>query len=290
MTPPLETLDKIGNELAAQRFQMLEDIAKELTAGEVLFPTCFDVAVRIRRLLDNPNTSLEKVAVAISGDPLISSKLLALANSAVYAGNGPVRDIKNAIQRLGLQAVRTASLAIAIQQMMLSRGVVHFDEMSRRLWQHSLLSAAASCVVAKQMTRINPDEAFLAGMVHDIGAFYMLYRAAQYPELVARPDTVKYLVIQWHDSIGQSVLSALGLPEEIVEATRDHDALRDAPPVPKNLTDVVYIGNVLAGAHFEWLYQDIDSATVERFALGPQYLALTDEVEKLGREIGAIFA
>ncbi len=281
--------DKFGTELAAQRFQMLEDIAKEL-AGEVVFPTCFNVAVRIRQVLDDPNTSMEKIAVVVGGDPLVSTKLLALANSAAYAASQPVRDVRGAVQRLGLQSVRSISLAIAMKQLLLSRELVTFDELTIRLWQHSLLSASASSVVARHMTRINPDEAFLAGMVHDIGAFYMLYRAAQYPELSSRPESVKYLVAQWHDSIGQSVLGALGMPESIVEAARDHDQLREAPVPPKNLSDVVYIGNFLAGANFEWLYQDVDNATVHRFALAPQYLELSAEISEHAKTMGAVFA
>lgn len=281
--------DIFGSELAAQRFQMLEDIAKEL-AGEVIFPTCFNVAVRIRQVLDDSNTSMEKIAFAVGGDPLVSSKLLALANSAAYAAGQPVRDVRGAIQRLGLQAVRSTSLAIAMKQMLLSRELVAFDELTVRLWQHSLRSASAASVVARQMTRINPDEAFLAGMVHDIGAFYMLYRAAQYPELSSRPESVKYLVAQWHDSIGQSVLGALGMPENIVEAARDHDQLRDAPVPPRNLSDVVYVGNFLAGANLEWLYQDIGAATVNRFSLAPQYLELSDEIAEHAKTVGAIFA
>ncbi|MGE5385581.1 MAG: HDOD domain-containing protein [Betaproteobacteria bacterium] len=281
--------DKFGSELAAQRFQMLEDIAKELS-GEVVFPTCFSVAVRIRQVLDDPNNSMEKIAIAVGGDPLVSSKLLALANSAAYAAGQPVRDIRGAIQRLGLQAVRSISLAIAMKQMLLSRELVAFDELTIRLWQHSLLSASAASIVARHLTRINPDEAFLAGMVHDIGAFYMLYRAAQYPELSSRPESVKYLVAQWHDSIGQSVLGALGMPESIIDAARDHDQLREAPMPPRNLSDVVYVGNFLAGANFEWLYQDIDSAAVQRFALAPQYVELSEEIAEHAKAMGAVFA
>jgi len=288
MTTPAAPPDKSGPALSAQRFRMLEDIAAEL-AGDIQFPTCFDVAVRLRRLLNDPEVSLEKIALAISADPLISSKLLALANSAAFCGGQPLRDIRGAIQRLGLEAVRTTSLAIAMKQMLQSRDLVGFDELARRLWQHSLHSAAAASLLAGKMTRIRPDEAFLAGMVHDIGAFYMLYRATRYPELVARPESLKYLVAQWHESIGISVLDALGLPEDMVEAIRDHDQRREAPPVPRNLADVVYLGNILAGAHFEWLYEDAESADAERFALGAQYLALEEEIRQHAAEIGAIF-
>lgn len=281
--------DKTGKALEEQRFQMLEDIAKEL-AGEVVFPVCFDVALSLRRLLDNPDTPLGKIERAVSTDPLISSKLLALANSAAYAGNTPVRDIKSAISRLGLRSVRTVSLNIAMRQMLLSAKLASLKEIPQKIWDHSLRTASACHVLAQRMTRISPDEAFLAGMVHDIGGFYMLYRAAQYPELLERPESLKYLVVNWHESIGVSVLGALKMPEAIVEASRDHDCVRPTPPdVPKTLSDLVYIGNILAGGYYEWLYRGISQEILDAYKLGPQYLELEDEIRVFAQETGAIF-
>ena len=130
------------------------------------------------------------------------------------------------------------------------------------------------------MTRINPEEAMLAGMVHDIGAFYMIHRAAQYEELVLRPDTTKYLIIRWHESIGHSLAVALGLPAEIAEAMIDHDQPRPIPDTPRTFADVVYIANLLAGGRFEWL--DISPDIVEA-----ETLKLNAISERLKNEIDA---
>lgn len=288
MTDTLKEHDKSGGELAGQRFHMLEDIAKEL-AGEILFPTSFDLSIHIRQLLDDPNVSMNKITLVIGADPLLSSKILSLANSAFHAGSAPVADIKSAIIRLGLQMVRTVSLNIAMRQLLLSSKLVDFEGLTQQLWRHSLQTASACQVIASRMTKINPDTAFLAGMVHDIGAFYMIYRATQYPELIARPESLKYLVAQWHESIGISVLNALGLPEEIVEATRDHDCLRTVPETPRNLSDLVYIGNVLAGAQFEWLYKDSENEMLKRYPIGSPYLELKDDIEAMTKNICSVF-
>lgn len=283
-------VDKSGEALAAQRFQMLEDIAKEL-AGEVMFPTCFETSERLRKLLDDPEVALEKVATAVSLDPLVSSKLVNLANSAAYGLPGQtIRDVRAAIHRLGLQVVRTTSLAIAMRQMLLSRDMVDYAEFCRRLWLHSLDTAAAAWVIAKRMTRLNPDEALLAGLVHDLGAFYMLYRAMQYPELRARPQTVKHLIMQWHESIGVTLLASLGLPHDLAEATADHDQLRPLPPTPRNLADVVYVANVLAGSSFEWLLQDIPAERLEQVTSGPQYGELQVEIAAHVEAMRAVFS
>ena len=102
---------------------------------------------------------------------------------------------------------------------------------------------------------LNADTAMLACMIHDLGAFYMLYRAAQYDELRHRPDTIKHLIIHWHESIGVSLLNALGLPEEIIHATEGHDRKTILWNPPRTLADIVHIANMLAGSNSAWLHQ-----------------------------------
>lgn len=282
--------DLKGAALKAQRFRMLEDIAEELS-GEVVFPTCFDVALRIRKALQNPDLPLDKIVEQIGVEPLIGVKLLQLANSVAYnPGNVEVRDVKSAIKRLGLDTVRNTAMAVAMGQMLRARDMAGFDEIARSLWIHTLHTAGACYVIAKRLTRVNPDEAMLTGLVHDLGAFYMLYRATQYDELRARPETLSYLIARWHESIGLSVLASMGMPEEIVEAVRDHDVLRPLPAVPKNLRDIVYISNLMVGGLFEWTHQDVDPQELERHAPGEPYLALRDEIEARTTEMLSVFA
>lgn len=282
--------DKTGNDLKAQRFQMLEDIASEL-GGEVVFPTYFDAILSLRKVLHDPSQSIGGIAAAISIEPLISAKLLRLANSVSFNPNGrEVVDLKSAITRLGQNVVRTTAMAIVMTQLIRAKGMAAFSELTRSLWEHSIKSSAAARVIASKMTRLNPDEAMLAGLVHDLGAFYMLYRATQYDELRQRPDTVKYLIMQWHESIGVSLLNALGLPEEIVEATVDHDHLRPTPCPPRNLQDVIYIANMLAGGHFEWQMQDHPGNPDDINTLEEEYGGLQDDIHTLFVEMQRSFS
>ena len=282
--------DKIGEELAAQRFQMLEDIAKELT-GDVVFPTCFDTVLRLRKELQNPNLSIADIAHIVSVEPLIAAKLIRLANSAVYAAHGrQVLDLPSAINRLGLNIVRATALAIAMTQILHAKDMAAYSHVARSLWDHSIRSAVGARLLAHTYTRINPEEALLAGLVHDLGASYMLYRATQYPELRERPDTVKHLIMQWHEGIGVTLLETLGLPEEIVQASVDHDHPRSVPDIPKTLADIVYVSNILAGAHYEWLYQDFDPQATAFTSIHEKYSGILPELEVLAREMRSALA
>lgn len=279
--------DKTGDSLKAQRFQMLEDIASEMSR-KLVFPTCFDVTIRLRELLDDPDAPIEKISTAVSLDPLISSRLLSVANSVLNRRDGPpCKDLQSAIMRIGTKSVRSLALGVAMKQLLLAKDLTDFDGISRRLWTHSVTTAAACSVLARKFGRVTADQALFAGLVHDLGASYMLYRASQYDELRQRPDTVKHLVYQWHESIGESLLFSLGIPEEIAIATRDHDHPRPVPDYPRNLTDIVYIGNVMAGGHFEWMKKDFDAAAQARVELGEPYLSLIDDMKVATAELHA---
>ena len=282
--------DKSGQNLNAQRFQLLEDIAREL-AGEVAFPTSFDLVTRLRKALQDPNYSLDQIAALLALEPLISARLISLANSAAYNTSGQeVRDVKKAVSRLGLNNVRSAAMAIAMNQLLRSKDMVAFDEVAKKLWQHSLHTASAAYVLAKNLTKLNPDEAMLAGMVHDLGGFYMLYRATQYAELRTRPDSVTYVIAQWHESIGHSLLLALGLPEEVADAMRDHDQPRDLPEVPRNLADIIYVANLLAGGARGWLLQGVECSVVDNLDFGETYTALIPAIDAHRQEILAAYS
>lgn len=282
--------DKVGETLNAQRFHMLEDIAKELE-GDVVFPTCFDAAFRMRKELQNPDLSIPQIASIVGCDPLIASKLIQLANSVLYSPDGiPARNLGAAVNRLGVQLVRTTAQAIAMRQLLRSKDMAVFGDLAHDLWNHSLKTAVACRVLACSQTRINPDEALLAGLVHDLGAFYMLYRAAQYPELLARLETVKYLMVQWHESIGVTLLKALDMPEAIVDATIDHDQWRELPTVLKTLGDIVYVGNILAGAVFEWTHQEVVPDAGDHIRVFQRFEDLLLEIETGTREMQAVFA
>lgn len=226
-------------------FRILEDIAHDLS-GDINFPTCMDAAILVRNTLSDPMASLERVVQVVGIEPLISSKLLRLANSVSYNPSGQrVNNLATAIGRLGFEVVRTTSLAVAMDQMLKSRNLAAYDDLARQTWEHSLQVAAIARVLARRIGRVKPDEAMLAGLVHDIGVFYLLFRAAEYVEYRENRAAMIDLIRGWHESIGESLLHILGLPDHITEAVRDHDQPQNIE-TPSSISDILYFANLLA--------------------------------------------
>jgi putative nucleotidyltransferase with HDIG domain len=229
-------------------FQFLQDIAGDLSGGVISFPTFIDATVKVRNALNNPDIDAGRLAQVVSGEPLLATKLVRMANSAALNPSGrQVGDVRTAVMRVGFNAVRSTAAAVAVQQVRASKDLAPFAAEAERAWRHSLDVAAVAYVLARALTRLNPDEALFAGLVHDIGRFYLLSRAAKYPELVKHRDELESIVAEWHPSIGEAILQGQGLPEGLVAAVAEHEGGEYRFP-PKTLTDVVTIANLAAHA------------------------------------------
>jgi putative nucleotidyltransferase with HDIG domain len=116
-----------------------------------------------------------------------------------------------------------------------------------KLWKHSILVASLSYVLAKKRTRLNPDEAMLAGLLHDIGEFYILTRVKDYPDLFADEAATNEIIANWHAEVGRAILESWEIPEEIATAVQDHEVFDRIHPAPADLTDVIMAANILSG-------------------------------------------
>jgi putative nucleotidyltransferase with HDIG domain len=184
-------------------------------------------------------------------------------------GGKNVSDVRSAVLRVGHDVVRATAVALAMEQLRAAKDVQVFHEQAEWIWRHSLEVAAIAYVLTRKQTRLNPDEALFAGLVHDIGRFYLLSRAAGYPELVAHPDELDALIHEWHPSIGQAVLHEFRLAEPALRAVAEHEHHLPATP-PRLLVDVITLANRAAlqanppryPAHVERDPPTLDAVTV----------------------------
>jgi len=248
-------------------FKILEDIARDLSGDEISFPTFLDITFQVRTALKDPNLNVEQLAKLVGAEPLMSAKIIRMANSVMMNPSGrEIADVKTAIVRVGMEAVRTVSFAVAMDQLLKSRHMVPFESLSRKLWEHTAHVAALCRVLARKLAKINGDEAMFAGLVHDLGVFYLMSRAANFPELIDDKPELYALLVDWHENIGHALLSALGSPEQVLKAVQEHETERDLREV-KTLSDVLYVANKIANLTSSWRDPEFD-AGVDTSILG----------------------
>ncbi len=228
-------------------FEFVRALAAELSAGRVELPSFPEAVLRVRQVLSEPNSTLDKVVRVVSSEPALAARLLRIANSASLNTTGkPIKDLRTAINRMGYNLVRSACMSFAMAQVRASAKLEAVRSDLNRLWERSMLVAAFSCVVARRCTRINPDEAMLTGLLHGIGKLYVYTRVADHPALFRDAATLNQIVDEWHVEIGKAILENWGFAEATVQAVADQ-AIVDRPGIESaDLSDVILVASVFA--------------------------------------------
>ncbi|HEY8024026.1 MAG TPA: HDOD domain-containing protein [Burkholderiaceae bacterium] len=234
----------------AKEFEFLESLTAELSAEELLFPTSLSVTLKIRHALNDANASNDKVARIISAEPVLSAQILRLANSVAYNnGNGHTTDLRQATVRLGFEMVRNVALAVGMKQLVQTRASTESPHLLNGLWNRSIRVAALSFVMAGKLTRLHPDAAMIAGLLHDVGKFYILSRAHSFTDVFVDQEALWDVIDRWHLSIGAAILESWDVDEEIRTAVLDHRDLQRTHRGGPDLTDVVLAANILDAHH-----------------------------------------
>jgi HD-like signal output (HDOD) protein len=271
-------------------FQFVQTLAAEMSIGRVDLPSFPEIALRVRRILSEPDSSLDKVVRVVGSEPALAARLLRIANSASLNPSGkPIVDLRAAINRMGYDMIRSASVSFAMAQLRHNDKLASVKRYLDDLWERSMLVAAFCFVLARSCARINADEAMLTGMMHAIGQLYVLTRAADHPQLFDSAGTLRQIITDWHAEIGKAILENWEFPEEMVAAVANQgDAGREGVEAA-DLGDVVAIAIVMASfasdtAGLQIALQELPAA--RRLGLdGAKLQAVLDEFTA---EVGAI--
>ena len=228
-------------------FAFIQSLAGELSAGKVDLPSFPEIAVRVRRILSDPNSSVDQVVRVVGSEPALSARLMRIANSASLNRSGKaVTDLRTAINRIGHNMVRSASISFAMAQIRKSNKLAGLEDQLKQLWNESTSVAALSFVLARNCTRVNPDEALLVGMMHGIGKLYVLTRAVSHPELFTSGGMIEQIVGEWHASIGKAILENWEFPESMAQAVGEQEELARHEPEQADLSDVLAVAILMS--------------------------------------------
>ncbi|MDO8178381.1 MAG: HDOD domain-containing protein [Undibacterium sp.] len=231
-------------------FEFIKGLTAELSSKNLVFPTSLKTTMKIRRALDTPDISNDQVARIISAEPVLSAQVLKLANSAMFNRTGrKIEELRAATVLLGFGVVRNVAISVGMKQLKDHQASGQTSERMEGLWTRSMRVAALSFVLARNLTKLSPDKAMIAGLLHDVGKFYILNRACLYQDLFVSEEALWDLVDQWHADIGAAILDSWEMSDDIRAAVMDHKSLDIAVTGKATLTDIVAAANFLDG-HF----------------------------------------
>ncbi len=265
--------------------RLFDQIKADIEEGRLVLPTLPEVALRVRDEVESDSSTADSVAHIVATDTALSARLIRVANSPMYRGSAQITDIRMAVSRMGMTVVRSLVTGIVMQQIFQATSKV-LDNRLRRLWEHSTTVAAIAQMLAKQYTRIKPDEALLAGLIHDIGALPILVKAESMPKLLDSPALLDQVIFELHGRLGEFILHSWEFDPAFVTVVLEHENLQRTHTGAADLTDVVMVANLQAHMGEKHTHDALDWSSISAFErLG---LDTTTEEIELGEEIEEI--
>jgi len=147
------------------------------------------------------------------------------------------------VARLGNKLVRNLVTSQVMKQMFQAANE-EVDKRLRAVWEHSVQVASIARALSSNTPEVMPDQAMLAGLLHDIGTLPILYRAEERDEILDIPGLLDQLIERLHTRIGGAILKHWKFPDALVAVAAEHEDLQRDHPGPADLVDVVQVANL----------------------------------------------
>ena len=279
-------------------------MASEIISGISHMSTLPEVTMRIVDVIDDPSSSARDLHQIVASDPALSSRILKVVNSSFYGMPRQIGSMNRAISLLGLNAVKNIAVAASLGKIFRSASAIpNFD--ARELWDHSLKTAVACCMVAREAGSCCADEAFLAGLLHDIGLMVELqYDHSKFgsilgdlsidPEGIPAQELILAEESSFgvnHQDLGAVLCEQWKFPRSLVSATANHH-----DPTPMNGDEAmmpwfVHIADRLSArcpGGFRLDLPDLEISSDASDAIGVGPVALAGIAEALEQDQGEI--
>jgi putative nucleotidyltransferase with HDIG domain len=215
-------------DLAAVPKAVLDELSWRVAQGKVDLPLLPGVAMEVTNVANQDNADARAIAELLRKDQAMAAHVLRVVSSPVYSGRTQIVSLQQAVARLGVQKIREIALAIAFRVGVFK--LKGFEPQITAMFQHSVATALFAQEIAR-ITRRNVEDAFMCGLLHDVGRPVILQALVQIlaeQKLRVAPAAVLAACGSHHTEVGGILADSWGLPEAVQMSIRHHHD--GAPP------------------------------------------------------------
>ncbi|MDG1771869.1 MAG: HDOD domain-containing protein [Oceanicoccus sp.] len=266
-----------------------DDIIKAIENDQLVLPTLPEVALQVREAAVNEDIDIQKLSRVITNDPALSARIIKVANSPLLRASREIEDLKMAVSRLGIDYTANLATGLAMEQMFQATSDI-IDKKMRDVWSRSTEVAGISHVLCRHFTKLKPDQATLAGLVHKIGALPILTYAEDNRKLLKDIPMLDKLIEMANPEIGRKILETWDFPDLLKRVPEEHIQFdREVDTV--DYADVVLVANLQSYIGTDHPLTHMDWSAISAFdRLGLSHEVNSHEVEDLSEEMKAAMA
>ncbi len=216
---------------------VIQAIFSDYREGEVRTPSMPELALRVRALAEDPDSTITELSQLVQTDPGMAGKVIFAANTVTVRGRSEIRSVRDAVVRLGMKRTRNLTIAYSMQDLFhCDRSL--FRKLIMSQWEHTLMTAAHCQILAQQSGRVEPDQLFLIGLLHNIGAVALLAYLEEQADLNDK-STVASVVGQLRVFVSVLILQHWQMGDEYIIAAENATAWQKEVPGYEEILDII---------------------------------------------------
>lgn len=243
--------------------QFYNKLCKAVQTDRLKLPTLPEVALKIRQAVESEEKSAQQIAEILTQDAALAARLLQLANSPLYRARSKIDNIQLAITRLGTRVVRDLVITLAMKQIYQATSD-SLDRQFRELWSTSVEVAAICRMLAAGQNTLDPEQALLAGLIHNIGALPIMQLAEDDDELFDDAEALQEITLEIQSKVGKVILEFWNFPESFIDVVNHWDQFDREHSGEADYTDLVQVA-ILQSGHTRFSHAPIDLSQINAF-------------------------
>lgn len=222
---------------------VLQEINELIDNDKLVLPTLPEVALKAREVAEDSNASASDLAKVVNTDAAMTARIIKVANSPIMRGAREIQDVQMAIARLGIACISNLVTGLAMEQMFQATSDL-IDKTMRKSWSHSTEVAGIANVICRHYTKLKPDQATLAGLIHEIGVLPILTYAEE-SDLLNDPITLQKVIDMIHPQVGVKILQSWEFPKELIDVPANYTKFhRNTNSDKPDYADIVMVANL----------------------------------------------
>lgn len=232
---PLITLDN----------QLLQRLQEAFNQHRLQLPVLPEAVLRLRQAYTNPDVGSAQIIQIVQTDPVLSARLIRVANSALYAGWREIKTVRDAVRRLGLEAIKNISLSLSVKRLYNAKTTLIKNHLNTLYQQSTAVAAIAHVIALNRTPELDAEQALLSGLVQNLGQIPILKYLDEHPSMLQSADQLARSIVKLELPLSRLIFEQWGFDPAFIEVVENRENWSRDTEKAADYCDVVIAARLL---------------------------------------------
>jgi len=204
-------------ELSAAENELFQHLLQAFMNKRLDLPALPEAALKIRQAINNPDVGSNEIIQIVQTDPVLSARLVKVANSPLYGTWREIKTVRDAVRRLGLETTKNLSFSLSVKQLFRAKSSLIKQQVHKIYNESTAVAAIAYVLTQSQALHLDPEQALLSGLVQNLGLIPILKYIDEHPSMLMSIEQLGKSIENLYVPVSTLILNEWNFDPEFIE-------------------------------------------------------------------------